>query len=123
MLIKECAYDIQNVAVILSWLKKNSFGFIFVSHQGTAKDLLFPYLPKFAESFVQALSVADGDASDSGLKTEVIKVCYLSNKRGFLCHTSFRRPKDGSKWNVLNHICMIFNHRNVRKTFGIRHFV
>ncbi|PIK58812.1 putative importin-9 [Apostichopus japonicus] len=38
-----------------------------------AKDLLFPYLPKFAESFVQALSVADGDASDSGLKTEVIK--------------------------------------------------
>lgn len=66
----------------LIWFSNDSLQLhntIIFCHQGTAKDLLFPYLPKFAESFVQALSVPDGDTSDSGLKTEVIKVCYHSN--------------------------------------------
>lgn len=42
-------------------------------NKGTAKELLFPFLPKFAEAFVQALGVPDCETSDSGLKMEVIK--------------------------------------------------
>lgn len=43
-------------------------------HKGTAKQLLFPLLPRFTEVFVQALQVPDGGTSDTGLKMEILKV-------------------------------------------------
>jgi len=43
-----------------------------------AKQLLFPVLPQFTEAFVQALQVPDGLTSDSGLKMEVLNVCFVT---------------------------------------------
>ena len=42
--------------------------------KGTAKQLLYPILPKFTEAMVEALQVPDGFSSDSGLKMEILKV-------------------------------------------------
>ena len=62
------------ISIIINLCRIRAYILASFYQQDIAKQLLFPFVPQFTQSFIQALQVPDGYTSDSGLKMEIVKV-------------------------------------------------